>query len=151
MCETLANHDILWYLSSIIVLSFDHQLCLLMNIFGKRNDLQFFTQERSQEGEKSGFVYAWAEYYLHPNTVVQHCNTEAVLAIKEQIFCGKFKPKWPHSVSTHWSWSTLKVDSKHCKTYLDASIKLGFSQDERNKTFNTDLKIQLSTNETNCK
>ena len=28
-----------------------------MNIFGKRSDLLFFTQERSQEGENPGFVY----------------------------------------------------------------------------------------------
>ena len=27
-----------------------------------------FTQERSQEGEKRAFIYAWAEYYLQPNT-----------------------------------------------------------------------------------
>ena len=37
-----------------------------MNFFGKRSDLSFFTQEISQEGEKRGFVYAWAEYYLQP-------------------------------------------------------------------------------------
>ena len=30
------------------------------------------TQQRSQEGEKRGFVYAWPEYYLQP-TVGQHC------------------------------------------------------------------------------
>ena len=30
-----------------IVLSFDHQVCFLMNILGKRSDLPFFTQERS--------------------------------------------------------------------------------------------------------
>ena len=35
-----------------------------MNIFGKPSDLPFFTQERLQEGEKSGFVYAWTGYYL---------------------------------------------------------------------------------------
>ena len=32
-----------------------------------------FTQERSQEGEKHGFLYACAEYYLPPNTVGRHC------------------------------------------------------------------------------
>ena len=58
--------------SSIIVKSFDHQICFLMIIFGKRSDLSFFTQERSKEGEKRGFVYAWAEYYLQPNTVGRH-------------------------------------------------------------------------------
>ena len=57
----------------INVLSFDHQVCFLMNIFGKRSDLPFFTQDRSQEGEKHAFVYAWEEYYLQPNTVGRHC------------------------------------------------------------------------------
>ena len=32
-----------------------------------------FTQERSEGGEKRGFIYAWAEYYLQPNTVGRHC------------------------------------------------------------------------------
>ena len=33
----------------------------------------FFMQECLQEGEKCGFVYASAEYYLQPNTVGRHC------------------------------------------------------------------------------
>ena len=32
-----------------------------------------FMQERRQEGEKHGFLYACAEYYLQPNTVGRHC------------------------------------------------------------------------------
>ena len=32
-----------------------------------------FTQEWAQEGEKNGFLYAWAECYLQPNTVGWHC------------------------------------------------------------------------------
>ena len=32
-----------------------------------------FTQERSQEGEKHGFLYACAGYYLQPNTVERYC------------------------------------------------------------------------------
>ena len=31
-----------------------------------------FTKERSQQGEKHGFIYTWAEYYLQPNTVGRH-------------------------------------------------------------------------------
>ena len=46
--------------NNIIVLSFDHLVCLLMNIFGKRSSLPFFTQEWSQGREKCGFIYAWA-------------------------------------------------------------------------------------------
>ena len=52
----------------------------VMNLFGKRSDLSFFTQERPQEGEKRCFVYARAEYYLRPirpnarpNTVGRFC------------------------------------------------------------------------------
>ena len=33
-----------------------------------------FKQEWSQEGEKHGFLYACAEYYLQPNTVGRHCT-----------------------------------------------------------------------------
>ena len=40
-----------------------------MNIFGKRSDLPFFTQEHITRG----FVQAWAGYYLQPNTVGRHC------------------------------------------------------------------------------
>ena len=32
-----------------------------------------FTQERSQEGEKGGVIYARTEYYLQPNKVGRHC------------------------------------------------------------------------------
>ena len=48
-----------------------------MNIFAnreaKQSAINFFTQERSQEGEKRGFVYVWPEYYLQPNTAGRHC------------------------------------------------------------------------------
>ena len=44
-----------------ICLIIDRQVCFLMNIFEKRSDLPFFTKERSQEGEKRGFVCVWAE------------------------------------------------------------------------------------------
>ena len=33
-----------------------------------------FTQERSQEGEKRGFIYAGAQQYLQPKTVERHCG-----------------------------------------------------------------------------
>ena len=45
-----------------------------MNFFGKWSNLPFFTQEWSQGGEKCGFIYASAEYYLQPNTVKWHCT-----------------------------------------------------------------------------
>ena len=36
-----------------------------------------FMQERSQEGEKLGFICAWAEYYLQPKKDGQHCALSA--------------------------------------------------------------------------
>ena len=50
MCDTgkSQNFAITEFNNNIIlVLSFDHQVCLLMNIFGKQSNLLFFTQERS--------------------------------------------------------------------------------------------------------
>ena len=47
----------------------------VMNIFGKRSDLSFSTQERPQEGEKPCFVYARAEYYLRPIRPITRPNT----------------------------------------------------------------------------
>ena len=41
-----------------------------------------FTQERSQEGEKHGFHYACAEYYLQPNTVGRH--------MRRPLFVGSY-------------------------------------------------------------
>ena len=49
-----------------------------------------FTQERSQEGEKRGFIYAWAEYQLQPN-LAKHSWTSLHMSrhiICSQIFAG---------------------------------------------------------------
>ena len=59
--------------SSIIVLSFDHRVCFFNEHPREAKRSAIFTQERSQEGEKHGFLYACAEYYLQPNTVGRHC------------------------------------------------------------------------------
>ena len=53
-----------------------------------------FMQERSQEGEKHGFLYTWAEYYLQPNTVGRHC-TWAQTIICRQLFAGHLVGSWP--------------------------------------------------------
>ena len=55
-----SRYFVITMFNNIIVLSFDHQVYFLMNIFGKRSSLPFFTQEWSQGGEKCGFIYAWA-------------------------------------------------------------------------------------------
>ena len=58
----------------IIVLSLDHRVCFFKEYLREAVRSAIFTQKRSQEGEKRGFIYAWAEYYLQPNTVGQHCT-----------------------------------------------------------------------------
>ena len=60
ICEILAKacYFAITELNNRLSLSFDHQVCFLMNIFGKRSDMPFFTQQRLQEGEKRTFVYA---------------------------------------------------------------------------------------------
>ena len=40
---------------------------------GQRSDLPFSRKSDQKEREKRGFIYAWAEYYLQPNTVGRHC------------------------------------------------------------------------------
>ena len=54
ICETLKNYDILRQPSSIIVLYFDHRVCFLMNIFGKRSDLPF-SRKSGRKKEKAWF------------------------------------------------------------------------------------------------
>ena len=56
----------------IIALSFDDRVFFFFQLFAKKSAI--FTQERWQEGENRGFIYAWAEYYLQPNTVRRHCT-----------------------------------------------------------------------------
>ena len=46
---------------------------LFKEYFREAKRSAIFTQERSQEGEKRGFIYAWAEKYLQPKTVERHC------------------------------------------------------------------------------
>ena len=70
--ETLMNYDILWWPSSITILSFNHQVCFLITKLMDWKRSATFTQEWSREGEKHGFIYTWVEYYLQSNTVGQH-------------------------------------------------------------------------------
>ena len=42
-----------------------------------------FTQEQSQEGEKHGFLYAQAEYYLQP-------NSWTALRMSRPLFVGSY-------------------------------------------------------------
>ena len=51
----------------------DHRVCFIDEYPWEAKRSAILTQERSQEGEKHGFLYACAEYYLQPNTVGRHC------------------------------------------------------------------------------
>ena len=47
---------------------------------------------QSQEGEKRGFIYAWTEYYLQPNT---NDIVHEQLIICRQLFAGHVVSSWP--------------------------------------------------------
>ena len=65
--ETLTNHGILWLPSSSIII---WSPSLFFNEYlWEVKQSAIVVQERSQAGEKCGFIYAWAEYYLQQNTV----------------------------------------------------------------------------------
>ena len=67
-------------------LSFDHRVCFFNEYpwEGKRSAI--FTLERSQEEEKHGYLYVWAEYYLQPNTVGWHWHEQTIIC--RQLFAG---------------------------------------------------------------
>ena len=112
---------------SIIVLSFDHQICFF-NIFGKRSDLPFFKKDRSQEGENRGFVYAWAEYYLYRGyrNFVYRVRREASLAGGRHVFDRNRKPcmksLWqpgfakPNTVRWHCAWADHYLCAVICRS-----------------------------------
>ena len=54
----------------------------------KQSAIIFFTHERSQEGGKRGFVYAWPEYYLQPNTKAKYSWT--TLRMSRPLFVGSY-------------------------------------------------------------
>ena len=50
-----------------------------MNILAEAKRSAIFTQERSQEGEKHGFLYACVEYYLQPKTVENIAHEQTII------------------------------------------------------------------------
>ena len=74
-----------------------------MNIFGKRSDLPFFTQEWPQEGEKRGIVYAWGcsqtqsrpqclrpgqyGYITHKSRVLRYSSAHVVDVQRGPLIC----------------------------------------------------------------
>ena len=92
-----------------------------------------FTHEWSQEGEKRGFIYAWAEYYLQPYTVGRHCawadhylsavicRSRGGLSANEKeekfasndnniwIECSEIRDKLQWQITTAWSCMPLNM------------------------------------------
>ena len=54
-----------------------------------------FMHEWLQEGEKSGYLYAWAEYYLQPNKVGRHCTWALVVG------------SWPMKGKKYLQWMII--------------------------------------------
>ena len=61
--EPIRFFEIFWR-NNNIVLSFDHRVCFFNDYLRGVKRSAIFMQDRSQEGEKRGFIYARAEYYL---------------------------------------------------------------------------------------
>ena len=72
----------------------------LMDIFRKG-----FKQERLQ-GEKRGFIFAWAEYYLRPNTVDDIAHLQAIIC--RWLFAGHKAGSWPMKGKTAWKESSVR-------------------------------------------
>ena len=82
-----------------------------------------FTQERSQEGEKQGFLYAYAEYYLQPNTSKHSCTA---LRISRPLFVGSYLQV------TWWAflqfWVLLGGDSAEERAVHERYMMLAYVQ-----------------------
>ena len=81
MCDTgkSRNFVITKFNNNIIVLSFDHQVCFLMNIFGKQSDLPFFTQERSR-----------VVLFTHEQNIICSQHSWTTLRMRTPLFVGSY-------------------------------------------------------------
>ena len=108
---------------SIIVLSFDHRVCFFNENPREAKRSAIFTQERSQEGEKQGFLYACAEYYLQPNTSKHSCTA---LRISRPLFVGSYLQV------TWWAflqfWVLLGGDSAEERAVHERYMMLAYVQ-----------------------
>ena len=79
--------DLKWLIcKTLIILSFDHRVCFFNEYPWEEKRSAIFMQERSKEGEKHGFLCAWAEYYLQPNTVGHIAHEQTIIC--RQLFAG---------------------------------------------------------------
>ena len=126
--ETPTNHDIIFAITKfivfIIVLSFDH-----ISLFERSaKQSAIFTQEWSQEGEKRGFINAWAECNLQPNTVRFHCTFKQTIICK-QLFADYvvgFRPmkkerNLHQMIMLYIQWTMLRIDIEEYFWYGEVS------------------------------
>ena len=87
-----------------------------MNIFGKRSDLPCFTQERSQEGEKRGFVYAGQNIICNQTLKTKHSWT--TLRMSRPLFVGSYysanekEDKFPSNDNTFYHLYILLLETE---------------------------------------
>ena len=84
-------------------LPFDHRVCLFVfNEYPRQAKRSvIFTQGRSQQGEKHGFLYACAEYHLQPNTSPAKMSTHALEKMSLDLFRAMSlapRQKYPRNV-----------------------------------------------------
>ena len=88
ICETLTNHDILRWPSSIIVLSFDHRVCLFNNYpwEAKQSDLPF-SHRSDRKKEKSTVSFMYEQNIICSQTLLDGIAHEQTI-ICRQLFAG---------------------------------------------------------------
>ena len=99
ICETLTNHDILRWPSSIIVLSFDHGVCFLRNIFGKRSDLPF-SRKSDRKKEKSVVLFTLEQNSICSQKQLNDIAHEHTI-ICRQLFAGHLVGSRPMQGKKH--------------------------------------------------
>jgi len=93
ICETLNKSRYLAITSSIIVLSFDHLVCFLMNIFGKPSDLPF-SRKSNRKKEKSVVSFTHEHNIICSQTQLEDTVHEQSL-ICRQLFAGHVEGSGP--------------------------------------------------------
>ena len=88
ICETLTNHDILRWPSSIIVLSFDHRVCLFNSYpwEAKQSDLPF-SHRSDRKKEKSTVSFMYEQNIICSQTLLDGIAHEQT-NICRQLFAG---------------------------------------------------------------
>ena len=97
-------------IQAIIVLSFDRWVCVFNEYPWEAKRSAIFMQEWSQEGEKHGFLYAWAEYYLQPNTVGYGIACEQTI-ICRQLFVGHVVGSPPMKRKKNLFWMIIILNN----------------------------------------